>query len=170
MLWSLIEEADLVVHCGDLQESEFLEELHLAGKPVRAVLGNNYDAELERLLPRRLVFQVEGRSIGVVHGDRHPGRARESAELEFAGDLVDVVLFGHSHVPCLEEVRGRLFLNPGSLTCSRKGGRSYAVLEVGETFLSARLWQERQEGAFEVVGEWASASGAAAMAGKSEVD
>ena len=128
--YGLIEDCDLLVHCGDFQDSDFYDELLLLGKPLHAVLGNNDDFLLERQLPRRLAFTAGGVRIGVVHGSGPSRKALENARREFAGEGLDIVLFGHSHVPTIQQEGGRLYLNPGSLTCSRSGGESYGILEV----------------------------------------
>ncbi len=44
----------------------------------------------------------------------------------------DILLHGHTHVPCAEEKDGRLILNPGSVSIPKEGSRhSYATLENG---------------------------------------
>ena len=45
------------------------------------------------------------------------------------------MLFGHTHVPCVEEQEGILFVNPGSLTYPRQEGHksSYAIMEISDS-------------------------------------
>jgi putative phosphoesterase len=81
------------------------------------------------------VVEVDGRRLGLVHGDRGPGRTTpERAARAFAAGEVDVVCFGHSHIPLVERLAdGRLFVNPGSPTDRRRQPRfSWALLEVSD--------------------------------------
>ena len=45
-----------------------------------------------------------------------------------------IVMYGHTHTPVVEEENGILVINPGSLTYPRQRGRrpSYAVMEIEE--------------------------------------
>ena len=63
-----LERADLIVHAGDFATVDTLDLLR-GFAPVQGVYGNVDEPELRRVLPRRLRLQVEGRWIGVVHGD-----------------------------------------------------------------------------------------------------
>ncbi len=68
----------------------------------------------------------------MVHGDA--GRARtahENAVAAFADQLVDVVLYGHSHRPVVDRRGPTLVANPGSPTDKRMMPEfSYGVLTV----------------------------------------
>ena len=47
---------------------------------------------------------------------------------------VDIVMFGHTHRPFLEQSDGVTLLNPGSLSYPRQEGRkgSYMIMEIDE--------------------------------------
>ena len=130
---------DGIIHCGDLQESEFLEELNSYGISVFAVLGNNYDYFLERELPRRRIIEIDGFRIGIVHGNGTSGRAMENAKREFMTDNVDLVLFGHSHVASIEKIGCISYMNPGSLSGSRSGPESYGIVTTEEGRLKLNI-------------------------------
>ena len=40
-LWSLVKEADAIIHCGDFTASELLEDLKLVNENICSVYGNN---------------------------------------------------------------------------------------------------------------------------------
>jgi putative phosphoesterase len=107
---------DLLVHLGDANSRLVLEEL--AGlAPLIAVPGNNDDPELHYMLPETTRFTVGERTFGVLHG--HGGRsAKQEAIRRFVGK-VDLVLFGHSHMPLIERVDDTILFNPGSATDRR---------------------------------------------------
>jgi hypothetical protein len=121
---------DGIIHCGDIQEIDFYDELLELGLPVYAVLGNNYDFMLERQLPRRRVLTFENVNIGLVHGNGPLCKAIDNARKEFIGESIDLVCYGHSHIASIENIGGLLFFNPGSLTCSRNGLNTYGIIEI----------------------------------------
>jgi putative phosphoesterase len=81
------------------------------------------------LLPQRLVVEVDGARIGMVH---IPGpRAGREARLAGWFPGCDAVVYGHTHVPQVERHEGVWILNPGSPTERRKAPeRSMLELEV----------------------------------------
>jgi putative phosphoesterase len=107
---------DLLIHLGDINTRAVLEELAEIA-PLLAVRGNNDDADLQELLPMTLRLTVGPYRVRALHG--HGGRsARDEAIRQFAGKA-DLVLFGHSHKPLMESVRGTTLFNPGSATDRR---------------------------------------------------
>jgi len=112
-VYAALEEADLVLHAGDVVTGELLEEL--AGfASTLAVLGNN-DADLVGLLPEERLFTFDGLRIAMVH-DSGARKGRE-ARLRRRFPTADLVVFGHSHIPIdapgLDDQR---LFNPGSPT------------------------------------------------------
>jgi putative phosphoesterase len=101
---------DLIIHAGDFTEGAVLDGLRTIGK-VKAVRGNMDSAELKRILPERMEFEINGRKIGLVHGSGAPWGIAERVRKQFTG--VDIVIFGHSHEPCHRYVQGVLLFNPG---------------------------------------------------------
>lgn len=113
------EEADLILHAGDVTSRRVLDTLR-ACAPVVAVAGNNDGDDLMAALPKTAVVPVGGHRIGVVHGDGLKGATFDRAAVAFASDTVDVVVFGHSHQPLWQQANGRWYLNPGSPTQRRR--------------------------------------------------
>ena len=107
---------DLLVHLGDVNSRQVLEELAEIA-PLIAVPGNNDDPELQFMLPETTRFTVGERSFGVLHG--HGGRSARSEAIRVFAGKVDCVLFGHSHMPLLEKVDDTILFNPGSATDRR---------------------------------------------------
>lgn len=123
---------DLMIHLGDFQDEEDYMEI-ASGCSVCMVAGNNdyfSDLPYERteVIGGKRMFLTHGHSYAV-HGG--VGRLAEEGRKHQA----EVVMFGHTHVPCVEEADGMLFVNPGSLTYSRQEGHkpSYAIMEIDGT-------------------------------------
>jgi putative phosphoesterase len=79
---------------------------------------------------------VETKRIRCIHGDVGGRTAQEAATGQRG---VDVVLFGHSHLPQITRRHGTLLFNPGSPTRKRFAPyHSYGILEIGEE-IDARI-------------------------------
>jgi uncharacterized protein len=110
--------ADGILHAGDLSTVAVLEELRRLGPPVTAVCGNVEDDALREQLPTRVELELEGVRIGMVHD----GGPRAARLRWLRGRFPDAaaVVFGHSHVPLLEQGDGFQIFNPGSATDRRR--------------------------------------------------
>jgi hypothetical protein len=110
---------DLILHAGDIHALFVLDELeHVA--PVLAVRGNGDNGDGVRPRPdndprlkdRVLTLPVEGLRLGMIHALPPYWRTFEET---FDGS-VDILVFGDSHVPWMEQRDGTLLVNPGSPT------------------------------------------------------
>lgn len=122
---------DLVVHCGDAEGSEA--ELEAAADcPVRIVLGNN---DFFSRLPRELALDVGPYKVWVVHGHNYyVSMGNERLKREAADRGYDIVMYGHTHRPVVDEEGDVIAVNPGSLSYPRQEGHrpSYVVMELDE--------------------------------------
>lgn len=110
------ENVELIVHAGDLSTLAVLDQLS-AYAPVEAVQGNVEQPGVLEALSIKRELLVGGVAIGIVHilGERkHYAR---NARREFPS--ARVVIFGHSHIPYIEDAGDLLLLNPGSATDRR---------------------------------------------------
>jgi hypothetical protein len=134
---SELERADLILHAGDVVASSVLRQLE-AYAPVDAVNGNMDEPALREALPDRRVVEVEEARIGMVHVAGPKTGREERLASWFPG--CDAVVYGHTHIPQLEEHGGVWFLNPGSPTERRRAPfRSMIVLDVTKRRLEPRL-------------------------------
>jgi putative phosphoesterase len=118
-VWEAVEAADVVVHAGDWVEPRLLDELERRARDVLGVYGNNDGAELRRRLPEVARRTIGGVRFAVVH-ETGDAKGRE-LRCEAAYRDVDVLVFGHSHIPWDTVTPGGLrLLNPGSPTDRRR--------------------------------------------------
>lgn len=130
---------DLIIHAGDFCSIADLKVFQKLAE-VKAVYGNMDDVSLEKSLPRRIVFEVDGVSIGVVHGRGSAQQTLDFVRDEFRKDKVNVVVFGHSHIPVQKVIDGVLYLNPGSPTDKVLAPYcSYAILETNQGKCAAKI-------------------------------
>jgi putative phosphoesterase len=121
----LLRGANLILHAGDFVSHDTLEDLRALGPPVEGVSGNMDDAAVQEALPRERVVQVGQVRIGMVHipGPRAGREARLAARFPDCG----AVVYGHTHVPQVEQFQHLWVLNPGSPT-ERRGAPVHSML------------------------------------------
>lgn len=131
---SLIERlkgADAIVHLGDYTGKAVVDGLRELGT-FYGVAGNMDSAAVKAELPERLVVELGGRRIGLIHGFGTPVKLGGRVKAYFKD--VDAILYGHSHMPRIDIVEGVFCLNPGSA-----GGRfpaehkTMASVAIGKT-------------------------------------
>jgi hypothetical protein len=147
-----------ILHAGDVGAQEVLDEL---GKiaPLRAVRGNTDPASLG--LPPKVTSAYEGVQVEILHQlaavqadvekwakqsqAGESGTRRRGLFLQSFAPRTRVVIFGHSHQPCLATLAGRLFFNPGSAGRQRFSlPRSCGLLEVSPEYVQATLFSLEQ--------------------------
>ncbi len=137
-----LESADLIIHAGDFATFDIFNDF-CRFAPIQAVHGNVDDEELKRVLPRRTLIQVLGRPVGLIHGDGVVGSTVGRAQAAFRNDIVDVIIFGHSHQPLALFDNDTLLFNPGSPTDKRTSPRfSYGRLKLSDAgrLIAEHVW------------------------------
>ncbi|MHC3467166.1 metallophosphoesterase family protein [Streptomyces sp. 7R007] len=111
--------ADVVFHAGDWVDAATLDLLEQHSRGLVAVYGNNDGPELRARLPEVAYAEIGGLRFGVVH-ETGPAQGREARCADRFPDL-DVLVFGHSHIPWdTTAPTGLRLLNPGSPTDRRR--------------------------------------------------
>ena len=135
-LVAYLERADLVLHAGDLIGPSVLEELSAYNAPAHAVRGNVDMPGLD--LPEALQLDLGGARIAMIHDSGRKEGRRERVGKRFPE--ARVVVFGHSHIPFLEDENGLLLLNPGSPTDKRRQPEhTFALLRSEEGDVRAEI-------------------------------
>ena len=135
--WRHIDAGEAVLHAGDITTAEALARI-AARRPVWAVRGNNdREPELQRL-PERLQLDLGGVLVGMVHDSGGQRDRRHRLRRWFP--RARVVVFGHSHIPVIEDDGDLLLLNPGSPTDRRRmPSFTLASLDLEDGVVRARL-------------------------------
>ncbi|MFF4345740.1 metallophosphoesterase family protein [Streptomyces sp. NPDC001530] len=111
--------ADVVIHAGDWVDTATLDLLEDRSHTVIGVYGNNDGPALRARLPEVARAELGGLRFGVVH-ETGAAQSREHRCAERFPDL-DVLVFGHSHIPWdTTTPTGLRLLNPGSPTDRRR--------------------------------------------------
>jgi uncharacterized protein len=121
-----LEAADVILHAGDVVAASVLDDLEALG-PVEAVCGNMDEPALRESLPERRVVEVGGARIAMVHIPGSRAGREERLVSWFPG--CDAIVYGHTHVPQVEQHHGVWILNPGSPT-ERRSAAQRSMLEL----------------------------------------
>lgn len=118
-LWDEVGRADLVVHAGDWVHAALVDALAARSRALLACHGNNDGRDVRARVPEVARATVAGVRVGVVHETgAATGRERRC---DAAYPDLDVLVFGHSHIPWDTTTPGGLrLLNPGSPTDRRR--------------------------------------------------
>lgn len=103
---SALRNSDRILHAGDVGASKILDRLRELA-PVTAIRGNVDHGAWAETLPETEVIEVESVSIYMLHN-------LADLDLKPKAAGFDVVVYGHSHHPKIEEKNGVLYFNPGS--------------------------------------------------------
>jgi uncharacterized protein len=118
-LWRAIETADVVLHAGDWVDEPLLDAMLARSARLVGVYGNNDPPGLRARLPEVARVELAGVRLAVVH-ETGPATGREARCAARFPD-VDVLVFGHSHIPWDSRApAGPRLLNPGSPTDRRR--------------------------------------------------
>ena len=121
-------DVDAILHAGDIGDPDIITELATLA-PVHAVHGNTDDFGIRAQHGEVARVELEGITLVVAHG--HLLRSTAPADLRAAFPDCDVVIYGHTHVPFIDDSARPLIINPGAAGPARfKLKPSVAVLEL----------------------------------------
>ncbi len=116
---------DLIIHAGDHQMSHEW----MIKNTDYFVDGNNDYGTIDKE-----VFEIEGINFVLVHGDKYNVKQYEHVSPELLTlaqqHNAKILIFGHSHIPLLEEVDNIYFLNPGSTSKPRGNANIKTYAEI----------------------------------------
>jgi len=136
-----LEDSDMAVFLGDgLRELSFAQQQAALPCEWKKVRGNNDDAPTT---PESEVFDFGGHRFYLCHGHRHAvynGFDKLATSARKTG--ANAVLFGHIHVPWLENMNELLLVCPGSIARARSNaGETFAIIDcVPERPLAVHFW------------------------------
>ncbi len=125
-----ITKADVLLFLGD-GESDLIKIKETFKKDIYAVSGN---CDMYSKNPEELVIDIGGKRIFMSHGHKYNVKYNYN-NIYYKGKEVgaDIILFGHTHLPMIEEHDEVIMMNPGSLSRGVGiSGRSLGYIEIAE--------------------------------------
>lgn len=127
-VFGIFDGVDVILHAGDVGDPDILTELS-AIAPVHAVHGNTDGFDIRAIAGESIAVDLGGRRIVVVHG--HLLGSPTPANLRATFPDCDVIVYGHTHKPLVEESITPLVVNPGAAGAARFNLKpSVAILEL----------------------------------------
>lgn len=128
------EDTDEWVHCGD---SELLED-HPLWQHYKTVLGN---MDITNKFKLSRAEHIGSFGYVIVHGHKHKVKRTYESLIDLAKENdVNVVFYGHTHIPKVEKEDGIVFINPGSIAQPRDRAKgTYLVMEVDDALRHVSL-------------------------------
>lgn len=121
--------ADMLIHLGDVERDvEYIREC--AGCETHIIAGNN---DFNSDIPKEEILQIGKYKVWITHGHKyHVNWNTDIIGEEAVSYGVDIVMFGHTHVPIVEYQEKVILVNPGSISLPRQDNckRSYMIMEL----------------------------------------
>lgn len=120
---------DMLIHMGDVENGEDYIEA-VVDCPVHMVAGNN---DFFSFLPREKEFTIGKYNIFITHGHNYyVSMDTRRLKEECADRNADIVMYGHTHRPDIDDSGDVIAINPGSLSYPRQQGRrpTYIIMEI----------------------------------------
>lgn len=118
-----LKKCNLIIHAGDnFSDSKYIH--NMTGIDIMAVKGNCDFEDVEE----ELIFEVEGKTIFLCHGDKYGTDILEEKAKKCGAD---VVIFGHTHTPLQIEKDDILYINLGSVSLPRQVKyKSFIIMDI----------------------------------------
>jgi uncharacterized protein len=125
---------DVILHAGDIGSLDIITTLE-AIAPVHAVHGNTDDFEVRARYGESVMVELAGINFAIAHG--HLFGSPNPKLLRVAFPQVDVIIYGHTHVPLVDRSAQPMVINPGAAGPARFQLKpSVAILKLPELELT----------------------------------
>jgi uncharacterized protein len=119
---------DEIWHAGDFGTITLAKELEKIA-PLRGVYGNIDGADIRKVYPLTLRFELEGVRFYMTHIGGNPGRYALPIRRDIEENTPDVFICGHSHILKIvrdKSLKNMLYLNPGA--AGKQGFQLYRTM------------------------------------------
>ncbi len=126
---------DFIIHLGDTTDDA--EIIGLALECDIITIAGNCDAGEK--YPRSAAMEIAGKRFFFCHGDRfHVKSGLDGLYQKALAAGADVVLYGHTHIPSIEEINGIMFVNPGTMKAGTRNP-TMGILEIEDGTVRAEI-------------------------------
>ena len=111
-----INESNWIIHVGDYTSKTIVEGFkQLKANYFKGVYGNTDPLVIRKLLPPKIVIEISGIRIGIIHPESGGSETflKKRILKEFRDQNVNVIAYGHTHDAKIQWVDKTLLVNPG---------------------------------------------------------
>jgi hypothetical protein len=111
-----VKESNWVIHVGDYTSKNIVEGFNqLKTNYFKGVYGNSDPLVIRKLLPPKIVIEISGIRIGIIHPESGGSETflKKRILKEFGDQNVNVIAYGHTHDARIQWVDKTLLVNPG---------------------------------------------------------
>lgn len=126
---------DYLIHAGDIIGPDMYQYLCLWD--LLAVRGNMDDRDLWDVLPKMRTEIIGGKRIGIVHGAGSWYAIENFVLTQF--DDVDLIVFGHSHIPVYRKEKTTELFNPGALKRPLSQQKTVGLIEIEDRIVCRHI-------------------------------
>ena len=129
---------DAVIHCGDYVEDVYTLKNKYPDFRYYYVKGNCDYGSSE---PADETFVLGGKRFFITHGDKYSVHWNTD-RISYKGSELgaDICIFGHTHIPLIENYRGMYIMNPGSISRPRgSAGYTYGIVKIEDGLLTPSI-------------------------------
>ena len=135
-----LRDVDVILHAGDIGSPEIITELE-AIAPVHAVHGNTDGLDVRAVAPEMVNVELGGKRFTIVHGHLLGTPTPRGLRAAYSG--CDVLVYGHTHRPLVDDTTTPLVINPGAAGPARFNLKpSVAVLDLETMKVELLLLEE----------------------------
>ena len=115
---------DLFNYGIDLNRDDIINRLNIMKNNIIAVSGNcdNNIRDILFDMPYSIEIKINNKNALLTHGHLY---SREY----LLDSNQDIIISGHTHIPLIEKINNKLFLNPGSISKSRNGENTFMIID-----------------------------------------
>jgi putative phosphoesterase len=130
---------NLIIHLGDYYRDAQKLASRFPEIPIEYIYGNS-DFLIDGI-PAEKVLELKGKKIFITHGHRYSVNWDYDKLYKKAEEMnVDILLFGHTHVPELVTRKNYYIVNPGSISDPRDdSNESYAIIDIDNERVRPKL-------------------------------
>ncbi len=116
---------DYLLHTGDFYP-DGIKLAHHLGIDFTGVRGN---CDTGKKGKRQEIVDLAGHRFCILHGHKHRVKTTLNNVYYYGQEIgAEVIVFGHTHIPCCESHNGIWLINPGSPSLPRSGSMASYVL------------------------------------------
>lgn len=115
-VFDYFQNCDEIWHAGDIGDVSVIDEL-ASFKPVRAVYGNIDSQTIRLQYPEKIVFELEGVKVYMIHIGGTPPRYAKGVKTDLKTEKPKLFICGHSHILKVmpdKALNNMLYMNPGA--------------------------------------------------------